>query len=128
MKKLTEMAEAAGLRTRTHLKEGQMPGAQTKDIPVCNGFRRYYCKTLLDSGLTTELRWLLEGHSLHGNDASYIKINPDDLLAQFELAHDNLVIEPSMRLRREIQTLKVNASQFEQLAAEVREIKKAMNS
>jgi hypothetical protein len=120
MKKLTEMAEAAGLRTRTHLKEGQMPGAQTKDIPICNGFRRYYCKRLLDSGLITEMRWKLEGHSLHGNDESYIKINPDDLLAQFEKAHDSLVIEPSMRMRRRIQKLEVEKNQFDRLSAQIK--------
>lgn len=124
MKKLTEMAEAAGLRTRTHLKEGQMPGAQTKDIPICNGFRRYYCKTLLESGLITEMRWKLEGHSLHGNDASYLKVNPDDLLAQFELAHDNLVIEPSMRLRRKIEVLTIEKSKVDLALAQIEDMKK----
>ena len=119
MKKLTEMAEAAGLRTRTHLEEGQKPGSQTKDIPVCNGFRRFFCGTLVDSGLITEKRWLLEGHCLHANDASYIKTGPEDLLEQFEKAHDNLVIEPSMRMRRKIEKLEVEKNQFDKLAAEI---------
>jgi integrase len=127
MKKLTEMAEAAGLRTRTHLKEGQKPGSQTKDIPVCNGFRRYYSKTLLDSGLITEMRWKLEGHSLHGNDASNIKINPDDLLEQFEKAHDNLVIEPSMRMRRKIEKLESEKTEIQELRSELEKVKKAIH-
>ncbi|MDP9197016.1 MAG: hypothetical protein M3O24_00405 [Thermoproteota archaeon] len=51
-KKLTETeaeAEATGLRTRTHLEEGQKPGNQTKEIPVCNGFRRFYCSAVLNN-------------------------------------------------------------------------------
>jgi len=127
MKKLTEMAEAAGLRARTHLKEGQKPGAQTKDIPVCNGFRRFYCSTLVNSGLITEKRWLLEGHSLHGNDASYIKLNPDDLLEQFEKAHDSLVIEPSMRMRRKLEKLEVEKSQFDRLASQIAALEQKIN-
>jgi hypothetical protein len=126
MKKLTEMAEAAGLRTRTHLEEGQKPGSQTKDVPVCNGFRRFFCGTLVNSGLITEKRWLLEGHCLHANDASYVKVTSGDLLEQYEKAHDNLVIEPSMRLQRKVEKLEVERNQFELLAAEIQEIKKAI--
>lgn len=126
MKKLTEMAEAAGLRTRTHLKEGEKPGSQTKNIPVCNGFRRFYCSTLMNSGLTTELRWLLEGHSLHGNDASYIKTTPEHLLEQFEKAHDNLVIEPSMRLRRKIEVLTIEKSKVDLALSQIDEMKKRL--
>ncbi len=120
MKKLTEMAEAAGLRIWTHLQEGQKPGSQVKDIPICNGFRRFYSSALVNSGLITEKRWLLEGHSLHGNDASYVHIDPNDLLEQFEKAHDNLVIEPSMRMTRKIERLEVEKSQFDRVAAQIR--------
>ena len=80
----------------------------------------------MNSGLTTELRWLLEGHSLHGNDASYIKTTPDDLLEQFEKAHDDLVIEPSMRMRRKIEKLEVEASQLQRLQVAVKALEAKM--
>jgi site-specific recombinase XerC len=125
--KLTEMAEAAGLRTRIHLVEGQKPGGHTKEIPACNGFRRFYCGTLVDSGLQTEKRWLLEGHALLANDSSYVKVTPEALLEQFELAHDYLVIEPSMRLKRKVERLELERSQIESLARELQQIKKIIN-
>jgi hypothetical protein len=89
--KITELAEAAGLRTRTQLKEGQQPASIRSSIPKTNGFRRFYCGILAATpGLLTERRWLLEGHALKGNDSSYLKITTEDLYNQFMLAHDNL--------------------------------------
>ena len=123
MKKLTEMAEASGLRTRTRLEAGQKPGSQIKDIPVCNGFRRFFCSTLVNSGLITEKRWLLEGHCLHANDDSYIKTSPDDLLKQFEKAHDNLVIEPSMRLQRKVEVLTIEKSKVDLALSQIEDMK-----
>lgn len=125
-RKLTELAEAAGLRTRVQLKEGQKAASVRNEIPVCNGYRRFFCGQLANSGLQTEKRWLLEGHNLKANDASYLKVTTDELLAQYELAHDNLVIEQSHKLRKRIQTLEVERSQFEQLAAEIRDIKNTL--
>ncbi len=57
-RKLSELAEAAGIRTRVQLKEGQQPASIRNDVPRTNGFRRFYCGTLADSGLLTERRWL----------------------------------------------------------------------
>ena len=90
--KLSELAEAAGLRTKAQLKEGQQAASIRNEVPRTNGFRRFYCGTLADSGLLTERRWLLEGHALKGNDSAYLKITTDDLYNQFMLAHDNLLI------------------------------------
>ena len=85
--KLSELAEAAGLRTKVQLKEGQQAASIRNDVPRTNGFRRFYCGTLADSGLLTERRWLLEGHALKGNDSAYLKITTEDLYNQFMLAH-----------------------------------------
>ena len=74
--KLSELAEAVGLRTKSQLKEGQQPASIRSSIPRTNGFRRFYCGVLADaesSGLTTTKRWLLEGHRLLVNDSSYLK-------------------------------------------------------
>ena len=127
-RKLTELAEAAGLRTRTHLKEGQKAASVRTDIPICNGFRRFFCGELANSGLQTEKRWLLEGHNLKANDSSYLKVTPQDLLAQYELAHDNLVISQVHKLTKKVEKLEVEKNQYEALAAEIQEIKKAIKS
>ena len=51
--KLAELAEATGLRTKTQVKEGQQPASIRSDIPRTNGFRRFYCGILSESGLLT---------------------------------------------------------------------------
>ena len=65
--------------------------------------------------LLTERRWLLEGHALKGNDSSYLKITTEDLYNQFMLAHDNLLIDQSHKLRRQVEKLEVEKNSFEQL-------------
>lgn len=125
-RKLTELAEAAGIRTRVQLKEGQQAASIRNEIPVCNGFRRFYCGTLADSGLLTERRWLLEGHNLKGNDSAYLKITPDDLYNQYMLAHDNLLISQEKKLTRRVQKLEVEKTQIEALALELEKVKKAI--
>ena len=117
--KITELAEAAGLRTKVQLKEGQQPASIRSSIPKTNGFRRFYCGILADSGLLTERRWLLEGHGLKGNDSAYLKITTEDLYNQFMLAHDNLLIDQSHKLQRKVEKLEVEKTQFDRLAAQI---------
>jgi len=119
-RKLSELAEAAGIRTKVQLKEGQQAASIRNDIPRTNGFRRFYCGILADSGLLVERRWLLEGHSLKGNDSAYLKISIEDLYNQFMLAHDSLLIDQSHKLLKRCEKLEVNANQFERLASQIK--------
>ena len=122
--KLTELAEAAGLRTKVQLKEGQQAASIRNDIPRTNGFRRFYCGVLADSGLLTERRWLLEGHALKGNDSSYLKITTEDLYNQFMLAHDNLLIDQSHKLRRQVEVLTIEKSKVDLALSQIEDMKK----
>jgi hypothetical protein len=119
-RKLTELAEAAGIRTKVQLKEGQQAASIRSEIPRTNGFRRFYCGILADSGLLAERRWLLEGHNLKGNDSAYLKITTEDLYNQFMLAHDNLLIDQSHKLLKRCEKLEVEASQLQRLQAAVK--------
>jgi len=124
--KLSELAEAAGLRTKVQLKEGQQAASIRNEVPRTNGFRRFYCGTLADSGLLTERRWLLEGHALKGNDSAYLKITTDDLYNQFMLAHDNLLIDQSHKLQKKVEKLEVEKTEIQALALELDKVKRAM--
>jgi site-specific recombinase XerC len=125
--KLSELAEAAGLRTKVQLKEGQQAASIRNDVPRTNGFRRFYCGTLADSGLLTERRWLLEGHALKGNDSAYLKITTEDLYNQFMLAHDNLLIDQSHKLQRKVEKLEIERSEIQSLRLELEKVKRAIN-
>ena len=91
-------------------------------MPRTNGFSRFYCGILADSGLLTERRWLLEGHALKGNDSAYLKITTEDLYNQFMLAHDNLLIDQSHKLQKKVEKLEVEASQLQRLQAAVQRL------
>jgi len=121
--KLSELAEAAGLRTKVQLKEGQQAASIRNSIRRTNGFRRFYCGILADSGLLTERRWLLEGNALKGNDSAYLKITTEDLYNQFMLAHDNLLIDQSHKLQRNVEMLTIEKSKVDQALADIQDMK-----
>ena len=125
--KLTELAEAAGLRTKTQLKEGQQAASIRNDIPRTNGFRRFYCGILAESGLlTAERRWLLEGHRLKGNDSAYLKITTEDLYNSFMLIHDSLLVDKSFILQKKIEKLEVEKTEIQSLRLELEKVKEAI--
>jgi integrase len=121
-RKLTDLAQDAGIRTKIQLEEGQKAASVRKDVPVCNGFRRYYCGVLADSGLLVEKRWKLEGHNLKGNDSSYLKITTESLFESFLLAHDNLLIDQSHKLEKKCERLEAEAGQLQRLQAAVQRL------
>jgi len=126
-RKLTDLAQAAGIRTKVQLEDGQKAASVRNEVPVCNGFRRFYSTQLVNSDLQTEKRWLLEGHNLKANDSSYVKVTTDDLLSQYMKAHDNLLISQENRLKRKVEKLEVEKNQFEALAAEIKALKQKIN-
>ncbi len=123
-RKLVDLAEAAGFRTRIQLTEGQKAASVRKEVPVSNGFRRFFSSQLVNASLITEHRWLLEGHNLKANDSSYVHISEKELMIQYEKAIDNLTISEENRLRKRVEKLEVEKTQYEALAAEIEQIKK----
>ena len=102
------------------MKEGQQAASIRSNIPRTNGFRRFYCGILAESGLlTAERRWLLEGHRLKGNDCAYLKITTEDLYNSFMLIHDSLLVDKSFILQKKIEKLEVEKTQFDRLAAQI---------
>lgn len=127
-KKLTEMAEAVGLRTRTQLASGERGPSQSqrKEIPITNGFRYHYITTLVNAKLPTEHRFLLEGHNLKYNDQFYVHVSHDDLYQSFMLAHDDLLIDQSHKLKREVNTLKERNNRLDAVLDRVMKLEKEL--
>ena len=90
-----------------------------KKIAEMHGFRKFFSSQLVNAGLNSEKRWLLEGHSLRGNDNSYVKPTLKELHAEYEKAIDLLTIDPANRLRKKVEKLEVEASQLQRLQAAV---------
>ncbi len=76
-----------------------------KEVKMSHGFRKFFTNQLLESGVTTELRWLLEGHSLPGMDNHYVRATEEQLFLEYSKAISNLTINPENRLKRKVETL-----------------------
>lgn len=55
-----------------------------KDVPIAHGFRKFFTTQVVEGDLKTELRWLLEGHNLRGNDSHYIRVSEKRLQEEYE--------------------------------------------
>lgn len=119
--RLTELAEAAGIRTRIQLESGQKGPSQRsrKEVPITNGFRRYFSTTLVNAGVKAEHRFLMEGHNLKYNDMSYVHITPEDLYQSYMTAHDDLLVDQSHKLRETIRKIEIERTQWDKLAAKI---------
>jgi integrase len=127
--KLKDLAHDAGLRTKTQMVEGQKSAAAgvRKDVPVCNGFRRFFSSQLVNADLNTEKRWLLEGHNLKANDSSYVHISGKELLSQYMTAHDNLLISQEHKLREKVEKLEIEKTEIQALRFELEKVKQAIS-
>ena len=104
----------SGIRTVDHTSK-----SKRKEVPRAHGFRKFFSTQLVEADLKTEKRWLLEGHELKGNDSSYVRITEKKLMQEYEKAIDLLTIDPANRLRKKVEKLEVEKSQFDRLAAQL---------
>jgi len=103
----------SGLKTRDHLSK------KHKAVPMTHGFRKFFTTQLIEADLKTELRWLLEGHNLKGNDSSYIRTTEKRLQQEYEKAINYLTINEENRLKEKVDNLtselKITASLIERI-------------
>lgn len=107
---LEEIIRNCGLRQVNHTNQ-----FKRQSVPMLHGFRKYFCSQLVEANLKTELRWLLEGHNLKGNDGSYVKPSQKRLQEEYEKAIDALTIDPANRLKKQIKTLQISVSRLDKL-------------
>jgi integrase len=123
-RKLIGISERAGIRQKEILQEGKIGSTIRKDIPVAHGFRKFFSSQLVEADLKTELRWLLEGHNLKGNDSHYIRTTEKRLQEEYEKAINHLTINEENRLKRTIETLKVDKSRIDMLEAIIQKLER----
>lgn len=123
-RKLIDLAERSGIRQKEILEVGKNRATIRKDIPIAHGFRKAFTTQLIEADLKTELRWLLEGHHLKGNDSNYVRTTEKRLQQEYEKAIDNLTIDPANRLQRKIETLTIEKSRLDKIEEKMRKIEK----
>ena len=93
-----------------------------KDVQRLHGFRKFFTKQLVDSKVGPEIREMLLGHNI-GLAGAYYKPTEDEMLEEYMKAVDNLTINPENRLRRKVEKLEVEKTQFDRLAAQIEELR-----
>jgi integrase len=116
--KIAQLAERAGIREKTILKEGEKAGSFRKTVPQVHGLRKAFSTFALNAKMDIIKRRMLEGHSV-GIDEHYCKPSEADLLDEYMKGVDNLTINPENRLKRKVEKLEVEASQLQRLQAAV---------
>ena len=86
--------------------------------------RKFFTSQLVEADLKTELRWLLEGHNLKGNDSNYVRVSEKRLQEEYETAIDKLTIDPANRLQRTVETLKIEKSRIDNLEAKIQKLER----
>ncbi len=102
-------------------------GVRDKTLPICHGFRKFFTSQLVESDLKTELRWMLEGHNLKGNDSSYVRTTEQRLLQEYMKAVNNLTINEENRLKIKVQLLEGEKNEITTLKKQVNETSSTLN-
>ena len=125
--KIAQLAERAGIREKTILKEGEKSGSFRKTVPQVHGLRKAFSTFALNAKMDIIKRRMLEGHSV-GIDDYYCKPSEEDLQEEYMKGVDNLTINPENRLKRKVEKFEIEKGSYEDLAKEIAEIRRAIKS
>jgi len=98
-----------------------------KEIQIFHGFRKFFTKQLVDSKLNPEIREMLLGHKI-GIASAYYKPTEQEMLNEYLKAVNLLTINEENRLKRKIEQVQIEKSQFEALKHDFELFKKELGS
>lgn len=101
-------------------------GINRSEVKNAHGYRKFFTRQLIESNVKIEYRWLLEGHKLKGNDSSYVRVTDERLEQEYSKAIDSLTIDPTQRLQKQVETLKVEKSIIDSIASRLNDLEKLM--
>ena len=113
---ISQLFNKVGIREVDHVEDGFR---KRKKVKLIHGFRKFFKTQLLQSRVDTTIRKMLMGHDLKLDDA-YDRPSFDFIVSEYQKAIDALTIDPANRLRKKVEKLEVEKSQFDRLAAQIR--------
>jgi integrase len=120
---LSNLLIRSGLRQRIPRTETTF--TNRNEISLSRGFRKFFNTQLVSAGVNPLIKEMLMGHRV-GLEENYYRPQESAVQAEWEKALDALTINPENRLKRRIQTLEVNANQFDQLAAQIKALEQRL--
>lgn len=100
-----------GIRQVQHNTETSAHRAR-KDVAFAQGFRKRAISLFIEAGLNHEIRELIVDHATH-LDANYFRPSEEQVLGEYLKAEPFLIVDDSLRLKQENQTLKINKDKLE---------------
>jgi integrase/recombinase XerD len=79
-----------------------------------HALRKYFNTCLVNADVNVTIKEMLMGHSV-GLDDAYFRPTEQQLLSEYSKAINELTINEENRLRREVETLKVEKSLIDQM-------------
>ena len=110
---IAQLLNRVGIREVDHVEGGFR---KRKKVKLIHGFRKFFKTQFLESHVDTTIRKMLMGHDLKLDDA-YDRPSFDFIVSEYNKATDALTIDPANRLRKKVEKLEVEKSQFEQLGS-----------
>ena len=112
----------AGLRQTSHSTKRERKG-----IALTHGFRKFFTNQLIETNVKTEIRWLLEGHKLKGNDSSYVRITEKQLLEEYMKAIPLLTLSNEEKLKVQLEEkIQIEKTQMEIMQQDLNKFKKEL--
>jgi hypothetical protein len=113
---ISQLFNKVGIREVDHVEGGFR---KRKKVKLIHGFRKFFKTQLLQSHVDSTIRKMLMGQDLKLDDA-YDRPSFDFIVSEYGKAIDALTIDPTKRMARRIQTLEVEKTQFDRLAAQIK--------
>jgi hypothetical protein len=115
----------SGIRIMEHPTAPDSLKRIRKSIALANGFRKRAISIFIEANLNHEIRELIVDHATM-LDQNYFRPSQESVLREFLKAEPLLCIDPSVRLQKENEQLKIEKSSLDALAAEVEKLKAAI--
>lgn len=97
------------------------------EVARSHGFRKFFTTQLVNSKVNPEIREMLLGHKI-GLTGAYYRPTQEDFLKEYLKAVDLLTINEENRLKRKIEQVQIEKSQFEALKHDFELFKKELRS
>ena len=114
---LNRLLLIAGVRTVDRMNQ-----YKRKEVARAHGFRKFFTNQLRKAHVPIEVRWLLEGRKLKGNDSYYVRVEVEEMFTEFQKAIDNLTIDPANRLLKQVKVLEIEKTRLDMLEQSLKKL------
>jgi hypothetical protein len=119
---LTNHLVRSGIRVMEHPTAPDSPKRVRKSVSLSNGYRKRAISIFIEAGLNHEIRELIVDHNTQ-LDQHYFRPSEDQVLSEYLKAEPLLTVDPGLRLKQEVETLRVERNSFEELRIEIDNLK-----